>query len=69
MITCSSDGFTNFESTNFVEVWWLYLFLCTVNVNNIFVKKNAGFIDSKYVKPSDEHAIRVGWYYVVFTET
>ena len=67
IITWSSDGDTNFESTNFVEVWRLYLFLCTISVDNKihFREKNAGFVDSKFVKPSDEHAIRVGWYYVV----
>jgi len=35
LLTNSSDSFTNFETTNFFgETEFVYLFLCTVNVNN-----------------------------------
>ena len=41
-----SDNFTNLESTSFEVVWWLYLFLCTVIVNNnipFLEKRNQNF--------------------------
>ena len=51
-----SDSFTNPVSMNFEEGCWFYVFWFIINIdNNIhFHVTNSSFVDSWFVKPSDE---------------